>query len=252
MNPTADPAFDRWLDALQRRHLESLSFAEVRRALQALSTWYVERRGSLTPGRALDGRGKRAAYALFYAPLHYLVVREVVRSLGAGDPPPRRILDLGCGTGAAGAAWALACPGRPALSGIDRSDWAAGEARWAWGLLGLGRAARRGDLGRARLPGSGTALLAAYVVNELAAAAREQLLPALLAAASRGARVLVVEPVSRRVAPWWKEWADAFGEASGRDDTWRFEAALPEPVRRLDRAAGLDHRELTARSLYIP
>jgi hypothetical protein len=37
----------------------------------------------------------------------------------------------------------------------------------------------------------------------------------------------------------------------GRADEWRFRAELPPIVAKLDRAAGLDHRELTARSLWI-
>jgi len=38
----------------------------------------------------------------------------------------------------------------------------------------------------------------------------------------------------------------------GRADEWRFTADLPDIVLRLDRAAGLNHREVTARSIYIP
>ena len=40
--------------------------------------------------------------------------------------------------------------------------------------------------------------------------------------------------------------------AGGRADDWRFNVTLPIIVERLDRAAGLKHRELKARSLYIP
>jgi hypothetical protein len=39
--------------------------------------------------------------------------------------------------------------------------------------------------------------------------------------------------------------------AGGRADEWRFRVPLPDVVARLDRAAGLDHRELTCRSLWI-
>ena len=35
-------------------------------------------------------------------------------------------------------------------------------------------------------------------------------------------------------------------------DEWRFAVDLPPLVRLLDKAAGLDHRELTLRSLYCP
>jgi len=57
--------------------------------------------------------------------------------------------------------------------------------------------------------------------------------------------------VARRALAWWDDWAAAFAAAGGRADTWRFPADLPERVRILDRAAHLDHRELTGRSLYI-
>src|SRR5688572_32288957 len=39
-------------------------------------------------GRALDTAGKRAAFALFYAPLHFLTVRHVVSALGADRDVP--------------------------------------------------------------------------------------------------------------------------------------------------------------------
>ena len=73
-------AVGRWLAALEARHLRDLTFAEVRRALQALSATYVQQRGRLPGGAALEGAGKRAAFALFYGPLHFLAVREVVRA----------------------------------------------------------------------------------------------------------------------------------------------------------------------------
>ncbi|MBA3888795.1 MAG: hypothetical protein H0X67_24180, partial [Acidobacteria bacterium] len=58
-----------WLEALEGRHLSDLTPAEVARALRALSSCYVERRSKLARGGALDSAGKRAAFALFYAPL---------------------------------------------------------------------------------------------------------------------------------------------------------------------------------------
>jgi hypothetical protein len=73
----------------------------------------------------------------------------------------------------------------------------------------------------------------------------------LLAFGARGTRVLVVEPIAKSIAPWWTGWKDTFVHAGGREDQWRFPADLPGIVGRLDHAAGLDHRELTARSLYL-
>jgi SAM-dependent methyltransferase len=247
-----DPTLQSWLTALEERHLRDLTFPELRRALQALSTWYVERRSELGPGTALNSAGKRAAFALFYGPLHFLTVHRIVGELEAGRSSPSRILDLGCGTGAAGAAWAMAAGGAPILEGVDRSAWAASEASWSWRRLGLRGRARRGDLNRQRLPARGAAILAAYTINELSDDEREALLGRLLAATNRGARLLVVEPIARRISPWWDDWSAALTERAGRADTWRFSTALPELLHRLDRAAGLDHRELTARSLYLP
>jgi SAM-dependent methyltransferase len=247
---SADP-LDRWLLALEKRHLADLSFAEVRRALQALSSLYVERRERAPLADAFRSAGKRAAYAMFYGPLHYLLIRRIVRELGADSPPPRRIVDLGCGTGAAGAAWALEAGGTPEILGIDRAEWAVGETALAYRALGARGRARRGDLDRFLLPGAADAIVAAYTVNEMEAAARERLLDRLIEAASGGARVLVVEPVSKRAAPWWNEWQEAFALHGGQAHDWRFAANLPGLLHRLDRAAGLDHRELTARSVWL-
>ena len=116
-----------WVLALERRHLADLRVSEVTRALRALSSAYVERRhGSGVPtGQqkvrgTLDSAGKRAAFALFYAPLHFIAVERIVTTLGAHRPGPRLIADIGCGTGAAGAAWAMAASSRAAVIGIDR------------------------------------------------------------------------------------------------------------------------------------
>jgi hypothetical protein len=246
----SDDAVARWLDALEARHLRDLTFAEVRRALQALSSTYVQHRGRLPEGAALEGAGKRAAFALFYGPLHFLTVREVVRALGSARPAPRELLDLGCGTGAAGAAWALEAGGATAVRGVDRSGWAVDEARWTLRRLGLRGGVERGRAEQAVLPRRGGAVLAAYTLNELADGDRERLLERLLAA--DGVAVLVVEPVAGRFTPWWPDWARRAAAAGGRHDEWRFRAALPELLARLDRAAGLDHSELTARSLWLP
>ena len=226
--------------------------AEVSRALRALSSAYVERRDRLGRGAALDGAGKRAAFALFYGPLHFLATREIVRGLAVADPAPGVITDLGCGTGAAGAAWALEASGRPRVVGMDRHPWAVEEARWSYRTLGLDGDARRGDIVRARPVSRGAAVVAAYTMNELDDAARAVVLPQLLGASGRGSCVLIIEPIGSVVGPWWQTWRTAFQQAGGRADEWRFALTLPSLVARLDRAAGLDHRELTARSLYLP
>lgn len=244
----SDP-FLAWLEALRVRHGRSLTFAEIRRGVSALSRVYVQERERLDKGAALDGAGKRCAFACFYTPLHFLVVREIVRALDAAEPPPARIVDFGCGLAPAGAAWALEAGGAPRLLGIDRSPWAVAAARESLRDLGLrGRVVRRGV---ASLPeaGTGDAFVAAYSLDELDGDERATAMERLLEAASVG-RVLVVEPIARGVSPWWEDWARAFREISGRVDEWRFAIPLPSPLAQLDRAARLDHRELTARSLY--
>ena len=244
-----ETAFRVWTAALGDRHLADLTLAEVGRALRALSSCYVERRGKLAEGGALAGAGKRAAFALFYGPLHFLIVREIVRALDLQGV--RAILDLGCGTGAAGAAWATEA-GVPSIAGFDRHPWAVTEARWTYDNFGLTGRTTRADIGRLALRVSArSGVLAAYAVNELLPEGRAALLPRLLGAASDGASVLVVEPIARRGFPWWPEWEAAFGRVGGRADEWRFRVPLPDLQGRLARAAGLDPRELTARSLTL-
>ncbi|MEW5984033.1 MAG: class I SAM-dependent methyltransferase [Acidobacteriota bacterium] len=240
----------RWMADLESRHLAGLRFAEVSRALRALSSAYVERRHRLGRGAALDGAGKRAAFALFYGPLHFMTVRHVVPALGAAKPPVMRVLDLGCGTGVAGAAWALACDGAPQVAGVDLHPWAVEEARWTYEALGVTGRARQADLSHARIPPAG-AVLAAFTLNELPGARRDAVLARLLDAAAAGSRVLIVEPIARSASPWWDEASRAFRSAGGRDDEWRFPATLPDVVKRLDRAAGLRHQQITARTLYL-
>jgi Methyltransferase small domain len=245
-----DDLTNTWLADLERRYLADLTLSEVARALRALSSCYVERRSKLAEGEALGTRGKRAAFALFYGPVHFFVTREIVQSLAS--PQVRAILDLGCGTGAAGLAWA-AVAGVPTIRGLDRNAWAVDEANAAYRLCGLaGRAVRR-DLGSlstgASRADAGSGIVAAYTLNELDAATRARILANLLAAHAAGASVLVIEPIARRTTPWWDQWAAAFSAAGGRADEWRFAASLPPTQQKLAVAAGLVPRELTARSL---
>ena len=243
------PEVTRWLDALERRHLSDLTFSEAARALRALSSCYVERRSKLSAGGALESRGKRAAFALFYGPMHFIVTAEIIRAIGLSRAFDE-IVDLGCGTGAAGAAFAIETKASR-IAGIDRNPWAVAEANWTYREFGLKGRATQGDVGRSRTRGgSGSAIVAAYTVNELLES-RTKLLAELLRAKARGANVLIIEPIARGVAPWWDEWRSAFERAGGRADEWRFPSSLPARQRELARAAGLDPRELTARSLWV-
>ncbi len=230
--------------------MADLKPSEVSRALRALSSCYVERRTKLAQGGALDSAGKRAAFALFYGPLHFFVTREIVRAI-EGAASVAQILDLGCGTGAAGAAWAVE-RGRGTINGVDRHPWAVAEANWTYRTLGLTGHAAQGTIDRAPIRGRrGHGILAAYAVNELPEASRAALLTRLLDAHTQGSRVLVIEPIARRLTQWWSGWEDAFAAAGGRADEWRFPADLPERQHQLARAAGLQPRELTARSLWL-
>ena len=255
---------ERWLSALEARHFSDLTFQEVARSLRALSATYVERRDTIHEGAALSGAGKRAAFALFYGPLHYLLVREIVQALGgpkraapqesecgatlSGSPT---LIDLGCGTGAAGAAWAEACGSKPQVIGVDIHPWALSEAAHTYREFGLRAKTVRADVVRVALPKSPAMILASYTVNELRDGDRPALLKRLLERAADGDRVLIIEPLARSAARWWDGWAEAFVAAGGRADEWRFKADLPPLLAKLDRAAGLDHRELTGRSLFI-
>jgi SAM-dependent methyltransferase len=259
---TMGAPFAEWMDALEARHLANLRVPEVTRALRALSSAYVERRRQPVAASssrahrprvigALDSAGKRAAFALFYAPLHFIAVSEVIRTRGAGTPAPTSILDLGCGTGAAGAAWALASQPAPSVIGIDRHPWAIDEARWTYERLGIRGRARQGDVARAPAVRRGDGVVAAYVLNELPDEARGRIEKRLLDTASQGGRVLILEPIARGVAPWWDDLAARFEAHGGRSDEWRLPMELPPLLQKFDRAAGLNHRELTFRSLFV-
>lgn len=266
-------AVDAWLNALETRHMADLTFQEVSRSLRALSSTYVERRATLAKGGAMSGAGKRAAFALFYAPLHYLLINRIVRELGQPFTSVDTVLDLGCGTGASGAGWALACGRAPRVIGVDRHPWAVEEARRTLADLGVPGTARVDDLTRVPIVGAtaadrtrthardaaqrgerasqrGQGVLLAFAVNEIDdAARRDALRDRLLAHGSGGGRVLVVEPLAGFVAPWWGAWQRAFEAAGGQAHEWRFQEKLPTLVEKLDRAAGLNHHELKARTL---
>jgi hypothetical protein len=77
------------------------------------------------------------------------------------------------------------------------------------------------------------------------------MLARLLDRASNGDSLLIVEPLAGGAAPWWNDCRETFQRAGGRADEWRFRIDLPPIVQKLDRAAGLNHREITGRSLWL-
>ena len=252
--------FARWIVALEATHLAQLTFPEVSRALRALSSTYVERRGKLVEGAALAGAGKRAAFALFYGPLHHLLIAHIVENLPGATANVQTIIDLGCGTGASRAAWADACrrvsadakrQGGPRVTGIDRHPWAVGEAAVTYRAFGIAATVRQGNIATATLPRGPISILSAFTMNELADPDRDALMARLVERARQGDRLLIVEPLAGFVARWWNRWRDTFEAAGGRADEWRLRAELPAIVAKLDRAAGLNHREITGRSLWL-
>ena len=259
MSP-ADDRLAHWIATLEAKHLAELTFPEVSRALRALSSTYVERRQKLAEGAALSGAGKRAAFALFYGPLHYLLLSHIVEQLPGATENMSTLLDLGCGTGASGAAWANACRDRPAernreagprIAAVDRHPWAVGEAAATYRAFKIPATVRRGDIANTALPKGPASILAAFTMNELGEPERDALLTQLVERARQGDRVLIVEPLAGFVARWWNRWRDTFEAAGGRADEWRLRAELPPIVAKLDRAAGLNHREITGRSLWL-
>lgn len=250
-----DATFCAWAEALVARHQRDLRFAEVRRGLQALSAQYVQRR--LEAGNApLAGRAKRAAFAAYYAPMHYAVVAGICAEVRLA--PPKAVYDWGCGTGVGGAAWARAAggPATAQLTGLDASRWALGEAAWNWRTLGLSGRTVTADLARVRPPSApgvpgAVGIVLAFAVNELPAAVRDHVLQVLQAAAQGGCALLVVEPIARGLTPWWAGWTAALAPFGVRAREHRLASPLPESLVAYARAAKLDHRVLTARSLVV-
>lgn len=249
---------DAWLSVLLQRHTAELSSREFLRAVRALSARYVERRASLSSRSPIDTAGKRAAFAAFYAPLHFFTVREALRALGDTGLSGGTILDLGCGTGVASAAWASASQDAapPSIIGVDQDTWALSEAAWNWRTLGLGGRTRRGNMidafapARERRRKPSSAIVLGWSVNEIAADDRSRLLAGLLAQPS-GTRILVLEPLATSIVPWWNDWARAFRASGGRADEWKFANALPPPLVALDEAAGFRRETLGARTLWL-
>lgn len=248
-------AFDTWVARLESRHLADLTLSEVARGLRALSSAYVERRQTAIPAsRVLDGTGKRAAFALYYGPLHFLAVRHVLQSSFAGmeDEPgaqgltPLPVVDLGCGTGAVGAAAAVTT-GAHRITGIDTHPWALGEARDTYASFGLSATLSRGNAARFSPPRTPSFIVAGYVVNELRDDERERLLPALADAARRGSRVMIVEPLARSAVPWWSGWTEALTGWESRE--WKLTVVPPDIVTRLGKAAGLTPGTINIRTL---
>jgi len=248
-----------YFDVLEKRHLANLTRAEFTRAVRALSVRYVERRGQLPTRSPLDSAGKRAAFGLFYAPLHMLTVEAAVREV-VPTARPTHLVDLGCGTGVCSAAWAmtLAEP-RPSIDGYDLHPWALEEARWNWRTLGLqGRAVRLDAvtalerLVKARPSLAGTGIVAGWAVNELEPPARDRMLALVDRAVTTGAVFLMLEPLARGIAPWWEAWERALAPHGVVSGDYKFDIELPPRLAEFSASAGFSNRALGARVLCAP
>ncbi len=94
-------------------------------------------------------------------------------------------------------------------------------------------------------------MILGWSVNELDPAGQKRLLPVLMEIGRRGAPILIIEPIARRMSPWFDAWSDEFINAGGRADEWRFPADLPPLLADLDTAAGFKRTELSAKTLAL-
>ena len=253
MSAAAADRRERYLTALTERHLKDLKFSELTRALRALSSGYVEKREEGGLARALDGRGKRAAFALYYGATHFLVADALVQELDLGFVGPgtgkATLLDIGCGTGVCGAAWAMHSASSVNVVGADRSSFALHEARWTYGALRV-----KGDTSRSitetldsiRRPDG---IVIGWTLNELDDLKRDAIAAKLIPWVAKGSRLLVIEPVSKRAAPWWDAWTARFPKDRCTVIERRLRLPLPPKVALLARSAGLSTDATVVRAL---
>lgn len=253
LGPERRETLDAWIASIVAR--SGLSTTDVRKGVRSLSSRYVERRGPPTRGGAADASAARlVAFASYYGTLHLLTAHAVMASrgkpFGAGVA---RILDLGAGSGGAGIGVALALEAAAGIEAMDRSSKSLAIAREGFGLFGLRGRTRRGSLPSA-LPraGEGDLIVAGWVLNECSDDDRSASVGRLRESVQRGARLLVLEPLSGRVVPWWSGVAQELSAAGIADGMEKWEIPRPDWIETLDRASGLDHREIGARFLWGP
>jgi hypothetical protein len=251
--PPVRARFDAWVAAEAARAEADLRFADVRRGAQALSSLYVQKRGQGGLARkAADGVGKQAAFASYYAPLHFFAAWHAARDAGlvpAGSAG-WTVTDLGCGTAPVSAAVLADAPEAGRARGLDVAAWVPRAALRTWAAFGVAGRARVGRLPGA-LPklGPKDLVVAGWSLNELEPADRDAVLVRIAQGLQRGAGLLLLEPLSTRAVPWWPAAAAALTANGAREAEVRVAFDRPEWVARLDQATGLDHRVVGARVL---
>ena len=236
---------------LRARHL---CRADVSGSVALASRAVVHLRRAARPSRRrrrARGAGKRAAFALFYGPLHYLLIRESsVRCRARSRVRP--LIDLGCGTARPAPRGRAACRS-PAARSSDSIDTRGRSARRAADVSSVRTGGAHAPTRCRDARAAEVARTAAGGVHAERAARRVARRAAAASVRSRGGgdRVLIVEPLARGVAPWWNRWQESGRLARRPRRRWRFRVELPAIVTKLDRAAGLNHRELTAAAVHL-
>ena len=254
MTPLSGAEVHAWVDAAHDRWAKGLAFRELRRGAQAVSDVYVHKRKSgVMAHRAADGRGKRAAFVVYYGGLHLLLVQDWMAQRPA--PSIERVVDHGCGPGVVGAAAARWCGGAR-LTSSDRVGRHLEVAAWTGRHFGLKVQTRKQTLPAAIAAADARSLLTfGWVLNELSDTERATSIARLTRVVRAGAGALVFAPLSLRASPWWPELAHGLRRACPDglvDQEHRFRPDRPQLIADLDRATRLNHQSLGARVLYVP
>lgn len=252
--PLTEKEVHRWVTAAQAQWARDLTFQELRKGVQAVSNLYVHKRakGGLSR-KAADGRGKKAAFAVYYGGLHLLLVQAW--TLGRPPPPLVEVADVGCGPGVVGAAIAR-WVGASQLASSDIRGEHLQVATWTARRLGLRSRTRKQGLPEvvARAPRRRTLWTFGWVLNELPEDALQATLSALCRRLQDGDGAVIFAPLSTRASPWWPRAVRLLTAARPDLSTEEFRCRpdLPTLLKDIDRATRLDHRELGARVLYAP
>lgn len=254
MGQVTEEEVHRWVEAAHEKWACDLTFRELRRGVQAVSDLYVHKRGKGGLSRkAADGRGKKAAFAVYFGGLHLLLVQAWTGSHLAVEGV--EVEDMGCGPGVVGAAVAR-WVGAPRVASSDIRGDHLQVAAWTARRLGL-----RSRTRKAGLPGAitntgrrPTLWCFGWVLNELSDSEREATTAALKARIERGDGVVVFAPLSTRASPWWSKEVRRLRAVSPDlvEQEFRCRPELPALLKDLDRATRLNHQELGARVLYVP